>query len=86
MTDFSSKCKILGELWSQYRDDEQFSDFVEYNDIGLPMAYFISNDLVKSTEISERYINETFEILLTILKVKEDTGFEDLDELMSGSI
>lgn len=82
-TDFSSKCAILGQMWSQYREEEQFLEFREYNDIGLPMAYMIANEIVKSTEVSEKYINETFANLLTILKVKRDTGFKDLDELIS---
>ena len=43
----------------------------------------IANEMVKSTEVSERYINETFANLLTTLKVEQDTGFEDLDELIS---
>ena len=82
-TDFSTKCAILGQMWFQCRDEEQFLEFCEYNDIGLPMAYMIANELVKSTEVSERYINETFANLLTTLKVEQDTGFEDLVELIS---
>ena len=82
-TDFSTKCAILGQMWFQCRDEEQFLEFCEYNDIGLPMAYMIANEMVKSTEVSERYINETFANLLTTLKVEQDTGFEDLDELIS---
>ena len=86
MTDFFNKCKILGELWANYRDEEKFEEFMEYNDMGLPMSYFIANELVKPTELAERYVNETFDILLGILEVKQDTGFEDLDELLGGSI
>ena len=78
---FENKITILAELWMNYRDDEQLKDFIEYNDLGLPMAYFLVNELVLPTEKSELYINETFDLLLAALDVR-DKGFESLDELL----
>jgi hypothetical protein len=63
-----------------YRDDENFDDFISYNDIGLPLAYVLSTGIVKPTEMANRFINETFELLLASLEV-EDQGFEDLDDI-----
>lgn len=79
-TDFSNRCYILCELWMGYRDDEQFSDFVEYNDLGFPLAYLIAKDVVKSTAEAEKIIDETWELFLQSLEV-EDTGFESLAEV-----
>jgi len=81
-TTYSNKIEILSELWSNYRHDEEFTDFVEYNDIGLPLAYLLSNEIVKKTEMSERFIEETFSLLLAGLGIDEDTGFENLDEIL----
>jgi hypothetical protein len=69
-------------LWLGYRDDEQFADFTEYNDLGLPLAYAIANDIVKSTEMAQRFVEETFDLLLAGLNV-EDTGFDELDEVLA---
>jgi hypothetical protein len=80
-TDFSNRVTILAELWMNYRDDEQLEDFIEYNDLGLPMAYLLMNELVMPTDKSELYINETFDLLLAALEVK-DKGFESLDEML----
>jgi hypothetical protein len=80
-TTFDNKVAILAELWLDYRDDEEFTDFIEYNDLGLPLAYAISTNIVKSTPTAEKFINETFELLLAGLEV-EDTGFEDLAEVL----
>lgn len=80
-TDFSSKCMILGELWLNYRDDENFTDFIEYNDIGLPLAYMISENIVGITEKTQTFVDETWTLLLSALEV-EDTGFESLDDLL----
>ena len=80
-TPYSKRCGILGELWIDFREDEAFVDFIEYNDLGLPLAYIISENIAESTTLSENYINETFDLLLEALHV-EDTGFEDLEELL----
>ena len=80
-TNYTDKCAILAEVWLNYRSDEQFHDFIEYNDLGLPLAYAIDSDIVKSTEMAQRFIEETFDLLLASLKV-EDTGFENLDSLL----
>ena len=80
-TTFENKALILSDLWMNYRTDEEFMDFVEYNDLGLPLAYLLANDIVKSTELAEKFINETFDLLLAGLGV-EDTGFELLDDLL----
>ena len=81
-TAYTDKCSILGELWLNYRSDEQFQDFLEYNDLGLPLAYAIDNDIVRSTEMAQRFVEETFDLLLVSLNV-EDTGFESLDGVLT---
>lgn len=84
MTDFSNKCKILGEFYIVYKDDESLKDFIDFNDIGLPMAFLYHEGLVKINPEGNRYIEETWNILLASLGV-EDTGFEDVDQLMTAA-
>jgi len=86
MTPFETKCSILADLWMDYRGDEEFIDFLEYNDLGLPMAYAISNGIVKPLPLGEQFINETFDLLLAALEVSEDTGFDTLDDLLGLSL
>ncbi len=83
-TTYSDKIEILADLWLNYKHDEEFQDFVEYNDIGLPLAYAIANGIVKNTDLAEGYIVETFDLLLAGLEIDEDTGFETLDDLLGG--
>ena len=64
-----------------YRLDTEFSDFIEYNDLGLPLAYAISEGIVQSTETAKRFIEEAFDLLLAGLDI-EDTGFNSLDEVL----
>jgi hypothetical protein len=84
MTDIESKCRILGKLWMDYRDDSEFVDFIEYNDLGLPMAYLVDSDLVKMTNKGEIFVEETFELFLQSLKI-EDAGFTDLEEVLEAA-
>jgi hypothetical protein len=83
-TDFSNKVSILAELWMNYRDDDHLDDFMEYNDLGLPMAYLLMNEIVLPSEQSEIYISETFDLLLSALSLV-DEGFESLDELLGSA-
>ena len=81
MTSFEHKCNILSKLWTTYKFDTAFSDFVEYNDLGLPLAFAISEELVRPTVKSKGLIEETFNILLGLLEL-EDEGFETLEDML----
>ena len=71
--DTADKAGILGQLWIDYRDDENFSVFMEYNDIGLPLSYVVAEGLVPGlTNLGEDYINETLEMFLKLLEITEE--------------
>jgi hypothetical protein len=80
-TSYTDKCAILAELWLNYRSDEEFQDFLEYNDLGLPLAYAIDNDIVKSSEMAQKFVEETFDLFLSTLGL-EDDGYESLVEVL----
>lgn len=80
-TPFSNRCEILGDLWIDYKGDPEFADFIQYNDLGLPLAYAISGGIVESTPIAEGFVNETFNLLLEALGVK-DEGYDSLSDLI----
>lgn len=81
-TPYSNRLDILSNLWLSYRNDEEFKDFIEYSDLGLPLAYLIHNGIVESTEMAERFVDETFDILLAGLDL-DDVGFNSLEELLT---
>jgi len=80
-TTFSKKVEILADLWITYSNDETFADFFEYNDLGLPLAYALDNDIVVANENTNKFIEETFALLLSGLE-QEDTGFDSLNALL----
>lgn len=84
MTGFTSRCEILGHFYSQYRDEKDFQDFMEFNDLGLPLAYFVSEDLVEVSDDGARYINETWDLFIASLEIK-DTGFNNLEDVFAAA-
>lgn len=80
-TNLATQCDILAKVWLENRTDDRFDDFIEYNDLGLPLAYFISNGIVSMTPQAQDIIQETFDSLLTTLEV-EDTGFDGLEGML----
>ena len=67
-----------------YRDEEAFEEFFDYNDIGLPLAYFIDSEIVDPSPRADLYISESFDMLLASLEL-EDAGFENLDSMLDSS-
>ena len=80
MTGFTNKCEILGQFYSQYREVKDFQDFMDFNDLGLPLAYFVSEDLCQVSDDGVRYINETYDLFIASLEI-EDTGFANLEDV-----
>lgn len=79
--DFSKKCEILDKLWMEYRDEDVFESFMEYNDLALPLAFAINEDIIKSTPMAEAYINEAWELLCEMLKLDSKKDFDSLDDM-----
>jgi len=80
-TDLASKCDILNDIWINHSENEWLEDFIEINDLGLPMAYFISNGIVEATPLAVEIIDATFADLLELLDV-EDVGFTSLSDIV----
>lgn len=85
-TTFDNKIGILADLWMIYRDEPEWKEFIEFHDLGLPLAFMLDNSLVYRNTImnqpAEELIHETFALLLKGLDIAEDTGFDSLDDLV----
>lgn len=80
-TTFNSKCRILGELWSEFKDEEDWVEFCDKNDMGLPLAFVLDMQLVDNpSPLARSFIEQSFSLLLAQLQL-EDTGWESLDDM-----
>ena len=85
MANFETVCGILGELYTNYKDSKEFKGFVEFNDLGLPLAFLTSEGLiVELSDDGRRYVIDTFDMFIGSLKVDPDDIMEGmtLDELL----
>lgn len=70
---YADKCGILGQVYKEFREDENFKHFMSYNDIGVPLAYFVAEGLVKEpTDLGISMIEETFDMFLKLIELSED--------------
>lgn len=82
-TPFDKRCEILADLWLNYKNDDEFLDFIEYNDLGLPLAYAFDNGILdySASEKAKPFVDEAWGLLLAGMEV-EDTGYESLNALL----
>ncbi len=76
--------RILADIWINYKDDPNLKEFISYNDVGLPLAYILSAGIAERTEISRKFIRESFLLLINMHGV-EDIGYESFDEILEDS-
>ena len=84
---FSDKCKVLGELWlfHSHTKDEVWSEFMEYADLGLPMAYMADMGMITIKAESKHYINETWSIFCEMIDIDPDGRYTSLQEAFDAS-
>jgi len=76
-----NKTSILSELWMNYRGDDGLKDFIEYNDLGLPLAYILFNEIATANDESEIYVNETYDLFVAALGIPDDE-YAALDQML----
>jgi hypothetical protein len=81
-TTFESKCQILHQVWTEKRDEALFADFIKYGDLGIPLAYAIHERIIEATPEAKEFIDDVFDVLVGFSGAGEDTGFEDLQDLL----
>lgn len=83
--DIESIAKILEEFSRDFTtgelDRDFFSDFVIYNDLGLPLAQAVVYELATPTKEGESLIVETWNNLCETLDADPLEDYDDLDDL-----
>lgn len=87
MLSTKEKAEIIFEFINEYKMDGVFDDFFSYNDLGVPMAVMIVNDLIILTDEGLDVINETWKSLCEQLN-DADPHYEyaDLKDLVERNV
>ncbi len=83
---FFTKCAILSDVATNHSSDESLAEFIEYNDIGLPLAQRINiaeeiSDLDEEDQDNLDYIDETWDQLCETLGVEEYGDYTSLADM-----
>lgn len=85
---FNVICALLGELWSNYREEEEWEQFSAENDVGLFLAYLLVEQLIKLEGLAsagKAHIHDTWEVLCYTLDADADAEYDDLEDLFERS-
>jgi hypothetical protein len=84
-TSFLDKCKILAEVYTESSWNEELTEFRYTNDIGLPLAYLVNQDLTTANDKGEMFIESTWEDLCLYLRVDHKKKYSSSDEMIEES-
>ena len=65
-----------------YIDREFFSDFVIYNDLGIPLAQFVVYELGVLNDSGANVLEETWRQLCDFLDLDPDEEYDDFEEML----
>lgn len=82
MIDNISKADIIVQFTQDQFVNEEYDEFFNYNDLGVPIAIALSNGLVNLTEDGEALINETWKDLCELFDADPEEEYESIDDLM----
>lgn len=84
-TSFSNKISILAEVYSEALWNAELKDFADINDIALPLSYLIENGFATIVDKANPYVEETWDMLCTLLKVDANGTYESGDDMLKQS-
>lgn len=79
--DNRTKAEILVQFTQDSFNDQDFDDFFDYNDLGIPMAIAVVQDMVILTDAGEQLLNETWNELCLLFDANPDDDYESIDDL-----
>lgn len=73
----SFRADVLKEFWLFFKDDddEYIQEFIQVNDLGLPLAYFVSEGFISDEDMNDKVetmINDTWNSMLNALDLTTD--------------
>ena len=82
MNEMDRKVGVLADLYLNYRDENQFKEFAEYNDIGLPIAHLVHTGLCSMNKEAELYVEETYDLLVSAMGVDPEQDYQTIDDML----
>ncbi len=78
--DLESKIEIIVEFAHRYFSDKRFKTFFHYNNIGIPLALSVDQDLCSLNSGGIKIIEETYNLLCFELNIDETITFDSVED------
>lgn len=82
-TPFSKRVEILSDLYMGYYGN--YEEFIDDNDLGVPLAVAIIQGCATPTEKGVGFINESFDSFCELLDIDNYGDYEDIDAMIEFS-
>jgi hypothetical protein len=79
--DNRTKAEILVQFTQDEFNSGEYEEFFDYNDLGIPLAIAINNDLVILTDAGEQLLDETWKDLCLLFEADPNGEYESIDDL-----
>lgn len=79
--DNRTKAEILVQFTQDSFNDETYSEFFDYNDLGIPLSIAIVQEMVILTDAGEELLEETWKDLCLLFDANPDSEYESIDDL-----
>ena len=80
--DNKSKAEILVQFTQDNYMTGEYDEFFDYNDLGIPLAIAVNQDMVILTDEGESCLEETWKDLCLLFDANPDDEYESIDDLM----
>lgn len=80
--ELKDKAEIIVQFTQEFIGDENFDDWFDYNDLGVPLAVGIVNNLIMLTQDGIKLFNETWENLCNELDQDPNGEYFSIDDLL----
>lgn len=85
--DIETKCSIIEEFMREYilnddYDEYDVDSFLEYNDIGVPLAQAVIYNLANPTPEGSFLLQETWILFCEMLGIDPEGEYEDMDDII----
>ena len=81
--DIRTKAEILVQFTQDEFNSEEYEEFFDYNDLGIPLSIAIVQDMVILTDAGEQLLEETWIELCNLFEADPNSEYETIDDLVT---
>ncbi len=80
---FDKRLTILSDVYLHYREDDEFKEFADYNDLGLPLAHVCASGLAQIKPAGIIYIEETYDLLIDAMGLDPNVEYDSIEDMLN---